>query len=110
MYAKKAVSLEPGNTEFIYDLAQVLAQMQRFKKRSTSPNVRARIRKTRSIARELTNLLSISRTLASSPATMRIKALCRNHKRYRKPRPNLRLRRRNPAKTCWTTRAKSPAW
>ncbi len=28
--AKKAVSLEPGNTEFIYDLAQVLAQMQRF--------------------------------------------------------------------------------
>src|ERR1700756_2457430 len=30
MYAKKAVSLEPGNTEFIYDLAQVLAQMQRF--------------------------------------------------------------------------------
>jgi len=29
-YAKKAVSLEPGNTEFIYDLAQVLAQMQRF--------------------------------------------------------------------------------
>jgi Flp pilus assembly protein TadD len=30
IYAKKAVSLEPGNTEFIYDLAQVLAQMQRF--------------------------------------------------------------------------------
>jgi lipoprotein NlpI len=30
MCAKKAVSLEPGNTEFIYDLAQVLAQMQRF--------------------------------------------------------------------------------
>src|SRR6201984_1271455 len=30
LYAKKAVSLEPGNTEFIYDLAQVLAQMQRF--------------------------------------------------------------------------------
>jgi tetratricopeptide (TPR) repeat protein len=29
-YAKKAVSLEPGNTEFVYDLAQVLAQMQRF--------------------------------------------------------------------------------
>ena len=29
-YAKKAVNLEPGNTEFIYDLAQVLAQMQRF--------------------------------------------------------------------------------
>jgi len=30
IYAKKAVTLEPGNTEFIYDLAQVLAQMQRF--------------------------------------------------------------------------------
>src|ERR1700746_3643480 len=30
LYAKKAVTLEPGNTEFIYDLAQVLAQMQRF--------------------------------------------------------------------------------
>ena len=29
-YAKKAVNLEPGNTEFIYDMAQVLAQMQRF--------------------------------------------------------------------------------
>ena len=29
-YAKKAVSLEPGNTESIYDMAQVLAQMQRF--------------------------------------------------------------------------------
>jgi Flp pilus assembly protein TadD len=29
-FAKKAVSLEPGNTEFIYELAQVLAQMQRF--------------------------------------------------------------------------------
>jgi Tfp pilus assembly protein PilF len=29
-YAKKAVNLQPGNTEFVYDLAQVLAQMQRF--------------------------------------------------------------------------------
>jgi tetratricopeptide (TPR) repeat protein len=29
-FAKKALSLEPGNTEFMYDLAQVLAQMQRF--------------------------------------------------------------------------------
>ncbi|HKD64110.1 MAG TPA: tetratricopeptide repeat protein [Candidatus Acidoferrales bacterium] len=29
-YAKKAVNLEPGNTDFIYDLAQVLAQIQRF--------------------------------------------------------------------------------
>jgi tetratricopeptide (TPR) repeat protein len=29
-YAKKAVSLEPGNAEFNYGLAQVLAQMQRF--------------------------------------------------------------------------------
>jgi Tfp pilus assembly protein PilF len=29
-YAKKAVSLEPGNAEFMYELAQVLAQMQRF--------------------------------------------------------------------------------
>ncbi len=29
-YAKKAVSLEPGNTEFLFDLAQVLAQMRRF--------------------------------------------------------------------------------
>lgn len=29
-FAKKAVTLEPGNTEYVYDLAQVLAQMQRF--------------------------------------------------------------------------------
>lgn len=30
MYAKKAVSLEPGNSEFAFDLAQALAHMQRF--------------------------------------------------------------------------------
>jgi hypothetical protein len=29
-FAKKAVLLEPGNTEYMYDLAQALAQMQRF--------------------------------------------------------------------------------
>jgi tetratricopeptide (TPR) repeat protein len=29
-FSKKAVELEPGNTEYIYYLAQVLAQMQRF--------------------------------------------------------------------------------
>ena len=52
MYAKKAVSLEPGNTEFIYDLAQVLAQMQRFEEaqyvaeraRSNSQNAEYRAR------------------------------------------------------------------
>ena len=52
MYAKKAVSLEPGNTEFIYDLAQVLAQMQRFdeaqyvaeRARSNSQNAEYRAR------------------------------------------------------------------
>ncbi len=51
-YAKKAVSLEPGNTEFVYDLAQVLAQMQRFdeaqyvaeRARSNSQNAEYRAR------------------------------------------------------------------
>ncbi len=109
-YAKKAVSLEPGNTEFMYDLAQVLAQTQRFdeaqyvakRARTNSYNAEYRARLDQFIA-----YLQNARSIASRNALAQIPR--RQPRRFPNPPLPLRWRKASQPKKR-TPRAKSPEW